>query len=79
MPLVGGADEIRVNAATVGEVLALVAREHPKFGETVLPGGQVDRAFLVTVGEDDIRNLDGLSTPVSSGTEISIVVAMSGG
>ena len=79
MPLVGGADEIRVNAATVGEVLALVAREHPAFGEKVLPGGRVDRSFLVTVGEDDIRNLDGLSTPVNSSTEISIVVAMSGG
>jgi ferredoxin-nitrite reductase len=79
MPLVGGADEIRVSAATVGEVLGLVAGEHPTFGETVLPGGQVDPSFLVTVGEDDIRNLDGLSTPVSDGTEISIVVAMSGG
>jgi ferredoxin-nitrite reductase len=79
MPLVGGADEIRVNAATVGEALTLVAAEHPKFGETVLPGGQVDASFLVTVGEDDIRNLDGLATPVGDGTEISIVVAMSGG
>ncbi len=79
LSLVGGADEIRVSAATVGEALAAVAQAHPAFAKTVFPGGSVDKAFLITVGDEDIRNLDGLATPVTPGTDISIIVAMSGG
>jgi sulfite reductase beta subunit-like hemoprotein/molybdopterin converting factor small subunit len=79
LSLVGGADEIRVSAATVGEVLAAVSAAHPAFAETMFPGGQVAEAFLITVGDDDIRNLDGLATPVTPGTDITIVMAMSGG
>ena len=79
LSLVGGADEIKVSAATVGEALTAVAQAHSAFAKTVFPGGSVDKAFLVTVGDEDIRNLDGLATPVTPGTDITIVIAMSGG
>ena len=76
---VGGADEIKVSAATVGEALAAVAQAHSAFAETVFPGGRVAEAFLITVGDEDIRTLNGLATPVTPGTDITIVMAMSGG
>jgi len=79
LSLVGGADEIKVSAAIVGEALTAVAQAHSAFAKTVFPGGSVDKAFLVTVGDEDIRNLDGLATPVTPGTDITIVIAMSGG
>jgi ferredoxin-nitrite reductase len=79
LSLVGGANEIKVSAGTVGDALAAVSQAHPAFAETVFPGGNVAEAFLITVGDDDIRNLDGLATPVTPGTDITIVVAMSGG
>lgn len=79
LSLVGGADEIKVSASTVGEALAAVAGTHSAFAAMVFPGGQVAEAFLITVGDDDIRNLGGLSTPVTPGTDITIVMAMSGG
>ncbi len=79
LELVGGADEIEVHAATVGEALRAVAKENPKFGITVMPAGKVEAAFLVTLADEDIRNLDGLATKVSAGAEIGIVMAMSGG
>lgn len=77
--LVGGADEIEVSARSVGEALAAVADAHPDFGATVFPAGRVAEAFLVAIEDEDIRNLAGLSTPVSSGSEITVVMAMSGG
>ncbi|HEX2896035.1 MAG TPA: MoaD/ThiS family protein, partial [Marmoricola sp.] len=77
--LVGGADELAVPGATVGEVLGAVAAEHPEFGTTVLPDGAVAGAFLVTVADDDIRNRDGLATTVAPGDVITIVMAMAGG
>ncbi|HEX7355334.1 MAG TPA: MoaD/ThiS family protein [Mycobacteriales bacterium] len=79
LELVGGQDRFEVQAETVGEALALIAQEHPAFGDTVLPNGTVEPAFLVAVGDDDIRGLDDLATAVTAGTEITIVMAMSGG
>lgn len=79
LSLVGGADQIKVSATTVGGALAAVSEVHPAFAETVFPGGRVAAAFLITVGDDDIRNLDGLATPVSPSSDITIVMAMSGG
>jgi len=77
--LVSGQDRFEVPAQTVREALAAIAAQHPSFGTTVLPDGEVASAFLIAVGDDDIRGLDGLDTKVGSGTEISIVMAMSGG
>lgn len=76
---VAGEDAIDVEAATVGEALRRIAGAHPQFGEHVLPDGTVDGAFLVAVGDDDIRGLDGLRTPVEAGAQIFIVMAMAGG
>jgi ferredoxin-nitrite reductase len=79
LPLVNGEDRVDVQAATVGEALAAVAARFPEFGATVLPGGKVAEAFLVAIGDDDIRGLDGLATPVQRDQDIIIVMAMSGG
>jgi molybdopterin converting factor small subunit len=79
LALVGGADRIEVTAQTVGEALAAVAAENPAFGTTVMPDGTVAESFLIAVGDEDIRGLSGLATPVTAGTEITVVMAMSGG
>lgn len=76
---VDGADELVAPGTTVGEVLAALTRRHPELGSTVLPDGTVGGAFLVTVADDDIRNRDGLATPVVPGDVITIVMAMAGG
>jgi ferredoxin-nitrite reductase len=56
-----------------------VAARFPAFGDTVLPGGEVAESFLIAIGDDDIRTLDGLQTAVAPGQDIVIVMAMSGG
>jgi ferredoxin-nitrite reductase len=79
LPLVNGEDRVDVQAATVGEALAAVVERFPAFGATVLPDGKVAEAFLVAIGDEDIRGLDGLDTPVQPDQDIIIVMAMSGG
>jgi len=79
LDLVNGEDRVDVHAATVGEALAAVAAKFPKFGERVIPGGIVSEEFLVAIGDDDIRTLDGLNSAVVPGVDIIIVMAMSGG
>lgn len=76
---VDGSDELMVVGATVGDVLAEVARLHPEFGSTVTPDGAVAGAFLITRGGDDFRSLRGLNTRVTPGDAITLVMAMAGG
>ncbi|TWP37991.1 MoaD/ThiS family protein [Leekyejoonella antrihumi] len=79
LSLVGGEDRVEVQAATVGEAVEAVADRFPEFRATVLPGGTVDRAFLVAIGDEDVRGLEGMATPVQPGTDILIIAALSGG
>ena len=53
--------------------------DYAAFGARVLPGGLVSEEFIVAIGDDDIRTLDGLDSAVRPGVDIVIVMAMSGG
>ena len=79
-PYTGGAGEVTVEAATVGEALAALGRAHEGVLDRVLdPSGDVRGFVNVFVGEKNIRTLGGLSAPVGEATVISIVPAVAGG
>ncbi|ACU54761.1 thiamineS protein [Acidimicrobium ferrooxidans DSM 10331] len=79
--LAGGAGELTVGEAqTVGEVLAVVASEHPELAERILDAEGEPRRFVnVFVRDEDIRFLDGLATTVGDGDVVSVVPAVAGG
>ncbi|MGC8628308.1 MAG: ubiquitin-like small modifier protein 1 [Acidimicrobiales bacterium] len=78
--LSGGEGEVKVEGATVGEVLKALDAAHPGFAERLLDeAGNLRRFVNVFVGEEDVRFLDGLATPVQSGTVVSVVPAVAGG
>ena len=78
--LAGGRSEVEAEGATVGEVLRQLARDHPRLGERLLDeGGRVRRHVGVFLGEVELRELDGLSTPVRAGDRIWLVPAIAGG
>jgi len=65
---------------TVGDALAAVAARLPALTDRVLTEqGELRRHVNVFVGEESVKFLDGLSTPVADGTTITIVPAVSGG
>jgi sulfur-carrier protein len=65
---------------TVGDALAAIAARWPALSDRVLTEqGEVRRHVNVFVGEESIKFIDGLDTPVSDGTTITIVPAVSGG
>ena len=79
-PLAGGASEVAVDGATVGEALAALEVAHPGFGERLFDdAGGLRRFVNVFVADEDIRFLDGVKTPVGDGTVVSIVPAVAGG
>ena len=66
--------------ATVAEALAAVAARWPAVIDRVLTEqGELRRHVNVFVGEESVRFMDGLETPVEDGTTITIVPAVSGG
>lgn len=78
--LAGGAGEVAVDGATVGEALKALDAAHAGFAERIFDeGGGLRRFVNVFMGEEDIRFLDGLATPVPDGATISIVPAVAGG
>ncbi len=79
-PSVGGAAEVAAPGATVGEVLGAVGERHERFaGLAFERDGSVKRYLAVFLGDQDVRHLRGLDTPVPEGAEIIVLPAASGG
>ena len=78
--LTGGASEVNIEGTTVAEALKALDAAYPGFAERLYDdGGGLRRFVNVFVAEEDIRFLDGLSTPLTDGQTVSIVPAVAGG
>ncbi len=78
--LSGGAAEVSVDGATVGEVLAALETAHPGFSARLFDdAGGLRRFVNVFVADEDVRFADGLDTKVEAGQTVSIIPAVAGG
>lgn len=78
--LTQGQEVVTVAATTVGELIAKLEAQHPGLRERLLDDkGQMRRFVNIFVGEEDIRFLQQLDTPLSEAQEVSIVPAIAGG
>jgi molybdopterin synthase sulfur carrier subunit len=76
----GGEAETQVDGATVQEVLdGLFERFDELRSRLYDDDGSLRRFVNVYVAGEDIRFLDGLSTPVTDGAELTILPAVAGG
>ena len=78
----GGRSRVELEAATatLAEALQALWAECPGMRDRVVTEqGQIREHINVFVGKEHIRYTGGLATPISSGVEISIVPAISGG
>lgn len=79
-PPLGGRAEVRAEGATVGEVLRDAAAAHPGFGSAVFEvNGSLRRFLNVFLGDEDVRYLQGLDTPVPDEAVLVILPAAAGG
>jgi MoaD family protein len=77
--LTGGADEVKANGATVGDVIADLDARHPGMKDRLLDEKGVRRFINIYVGEEDVRFTGGLKTELKAGDQISIIPAIAGG
>ena len=78
--LTAGAGEVSVDGSTVEEILKGLDAAHPGMAERLFDDAGALRRFVnVFVADEDIRFLNGLSTPVADGQTVSIIPAVAGG
>ena len=78
--LTGGAGEVEVEGATVGEALKALDAAHPGMSERLFDDSGALRRFVnVFLADEDVRFLEGLDTPVAEGQTLSVVPAVAGG
>ena len=76
----GGADEVRVQAQTVGEALHALGAIHDGVLSRILDAAGQPRPFVnIFVSDANVRELDGLSSVLTEGAVISIVPTVAGG
>jgi molybdopterin synthase sulfur carrier subunit len=77
---VGGAKQIEVPGATVGEIIEGLVGSYPALrGQLLTDDGQLNRFVNVYLNDQDVRYLQERSTPVGDGDTIIILPAMAGG
>lgn len=77
--LTGGEESVQANGADVRALIDNLESSHPGIKDRLLDDKGVRRFVNIYVGEEDIRFLDGLDTPLQGNEEISIVPAIAGG
>ena len=78
--LTSGAGEVQVDGSTVGEALKALDATYPGFADRLFDeAGELRRFVNVFLADEDVRFLDGLTTPVAPGQTISVVPAVAGG
>jgi adenylyltransferase/sulfurtransferase len=76
----GGAESLKVEAETARDALAALAVCAPTLGERLMtPEGGLRRFVNLYRGDEDIRFLQGLDTPLENGAILMILIAMAGG
>ena len=79
-PFTGGADEVRAQGETIGEVLNSLFADHEGLDSQLLDGdGQLRQFVNVFLDGTNVRSLSGLDSPVEEGSIIHIVPAVAGG
>jgi molybdopterin converting factor small subunit len=76
----GGQVEVRVGGSTVGEVVEKLVEDYPPLKPHLYNGDGKLRPFVnLFVGEHNVKDLDGLATPVTEKTRILLVPSIAGG
>ena len=75
-----GAAEVQADASTITDLIEVLERQFPGLKERLLEdGGQLRRFVNIYINQEDIRFLQGATTSLKQGDEVSIVPAIAGG
>lgn len=75
-----GASTVEAGGGNVRELIEDLERQFPGMRERLCDEtGAIRRFVNVFIGDEDIRFLDGIDTPIDEGAQVSIIPAVAGG
>jgi adenylyltransferase/sulfurtransferase len=79
-PYVGGSKEVSAPGGSVEQVLAALVQQYPELQRHLFSDEGKLRSFVnVYLGDEDVRYMNGPTTPVPEGATLSIVPSVAGG
>ena len=75
----GGEKVVSAEGSSLETVIKDLDANYPGIGDRLLDDSGLSRFVNVYVNDEDVRFLDGLSTPVSENDSITILPAVAGG
>ncbi|MFI2366878.1 MoaD/ThiS family protein [Streptomyces sp. NPDC018833] len=75
----GGAKAVEGNGDTLAELFADLETRHNGIKDRIVEGDQLRRFVNVYLNDEDVRFLDGISTKLSDGDNVTILPAVAGG
>ncbi|MFF9685968.1 MoaD/ThiS family protein [Streptomyces sp. NPDC014623] len=74
-----GAKAVEGSGETLADLFADLETRHNGIRERIVDGGQLRRFVNVYLNDEDVRFLDGISTKLADGDNVTILPAVAGG
>jgi adenylyltransferase/sulfurtransferase len=71
--------EVSVEGATVGDAITALVEKYPDIKQHLYKEGELRSFINIFVGETNIKNLQGIDTPIAPDAQIMLVPAIAGG
>jgi len=79
-PYAEGQNEVNVQGANVGEALDDLVKQFPTLKKHLFTEADELRPFVnLFLGEEDVRHLQGVETPLKEGDRLMIIPSIAGG
>lgn len=79
-PYTNGQSDLTISGETVGQVLENLVQQYPALRPHIFNDDGELRPFVnLFIGEDNINDLQGISTPVHDGVRILLIPSIAGG
>jgi len=79
-PYAGGQSQVSVQGATVGEALKDLVAQFPTIKKHLFTETDELRPFVnLFLGDEDVRHLQGVNTPLKDGDKLMIIPSIAGG
>jgi molybdopterin synthase sulfur carrier subunit len=75
----GGAKVVEAHGSTLAAVIDDLESRHPGLRDRLVEDDGLRRFVNVYLNDEDVRFLDGLTTPIADGDSITVLPAVAGG
>lgn len=78
-PYTSDHSQVSVNGETVGAALDDLVTQYPELRPHLFNGSELRNFVNIFLGEEDVRFLDGLDTPLEDNSNLRIIPSIAGG